>query len=65
MRLTTLPSACVQVTDRVCCVSVCARAQMLVDVLGVVVSVGASGTVKRKSDMSELARRDVTLADKR
>lgn len=34
-----------------------------VDVLGVVLAVGALGSVKRKSDAAELARRDVTLAD--
>ncbi|KAL6756722.1 replication protein A 70 kDa DNA-binding subunit [Haematococcus lacustris] len=35
-----------------------------VDVMGVVTAVSGLGTVKRKSDSSELARRDVTLADK-
>ncbi len=51
---------------RVCvCVYVCVCVQVPVDVMGVVVSVGSSGTVKRKSDSSELARRDITLADKR
>jgi len=34
-----------------------------VDVLGVVMQVGTLGTIKRKSDSTELARRDVTLAD--
>lgn len=39
--------------------------QMPVDVLAIVTSLGPLGTVKRKSDSSELARRDITLADKR
>jgi replication factor A1 len=39
--------------------------QVPVDVAGVVVSLGTFGTVKRKADNSELARRDVTLADQR
>lgn len=34
-----------------------------VDVLGAVLEVGALGSVKRKSDASELARRDITLGD--
>ncbi|KAI8470838.1 MAG: replication protein A 70 kDa DNA-binding subunit [Monoraphidium minutum] len=34
-----------------------------VDVLGVVLSLGSLGTVKRKADNSELPRRDVTLGD--
>ncbi len=36
-----------------------------VDVLAVVTTVGALGSVKRKTDMSEVARRDVTLVDSR
>jgi ssDNA-binding replication factor A large subunit len=32
-------------------------------VLGVITSVGLVGSVKRKSDNSDLTRRDVTLAD--
>lgn len=39
--------------------------QAMVNVLGVVQSVGAVGSVKRKSDMSELLRRDLTLVDQR
>ncbi|KXZ50509.1 hypothetical protein GPECTOR_16g684 [Gonium pectorale] len=35
----------------------------LVDVAGVVLSLGPLGTVKRKADSSELPRRDVTLGD--
>ena len=35
------------------------------DVVGIVVSCGALGTVKRKSDSTELVRRDITLADQR
>lgn len=34
-----------------------------VDILGVCTSVGSLGSVKRKSDASELSRRDVTLVD--
>lgn len=37
----------------------------LVDLLGVVINVGALGSVKRKSDQSELQRRDITLLDQR
>ena len=33
--------------------------------MGVVTSVGQLGSVKRKSDNSELSRRDVTLLDQR
>lgn len=36
----------------------------VVDVLGVVTSVGPIGSIKRKSTMEELIRRDVTLLDK-
>lgn len=39
--------------------------QMTVDVMGVVTQVAALGTVKRKADQSEIARRDVTIVDKR
>jgi hypothetical protein len=35
----------------------------LIDLVGVVTSVGAAGSIKRKSDSSELQRRDVTIAD--
>lgn len=35
------------------------------DLLGVVTNVGALGSVKRKSDQSELQRRDITLLDQR
>lgn len=48
------------------CVCVCARRPCLqapIDVLGVVTSVGLVGSVKRKSDNSDLTRRDITLAD--
>lgn len=38
--------------------------QALVSVMGVVMSAGPQGTVKRKSDSSEIARRDVTIMDK-
>ena len=34
-----------------------------VDIVGVVTAVGALGSVKRKTDATELARRDVTLVD--
>eukprot|EP00878_Enallax_costatus_P039208 GHUV01044768.1.p1 GENE.GHUV01044768.1~~GHUV01044768.1.p1 ORF type:complete len:587 (+),score=180.53 GHUV01044768.1:1086-2846(+) len=37
--------------------------KMPVDILGVVVSCGGLGTIKRKADQTELPRRDVTLAD--
>jgi replication factor A1 len=37
----------------------------LVDVVGLVTSIGALGSVKRSRDGSELARRDVTLVDQR
>jgi replication factor A1 len=36
-----------------------------VDVMGVVVALGPLGSVKRKSDNSDLQRRDVTLVDQR
>ena len=36
-----------------------------IDLLGVVTSVGPLGSVKRKSDNSELSRRDITLLDQR
>ncbi len=39
--------------------------QAMVNVLGVVQTTGAIGSVKRKSDMSELLRRDITLVDQR
>jgi len=35
----------------------------LIDLVGVVTAVGAAGSIKRKSDSSELQRRDVTIAD--
>lgn len=34
-----------------------------VDILGIVTSVGQLGTVKRKADSTELARRDITIVD--
>ncbi len=34
-----------------------------IDVIGVVTSVGATGSIKRKSDQQEVVRREVTLAD--
>ena len=37
--------------------------QAPVDVMGVVVGVGALGSIKRKSDNSDVQRRDVTLVD--
>lgn len=36
-----------------------------IDMMGVVTSVGQLGSVKRKSDNSELPRRDITLLDQR
>ena len=36
-----------------------------IDMMGVVTNVGQLGSVKRKSDSSELSRRDVTLLDQR
>lgn len=39
--------------------------QTPVDVLGVILSLGTLGSVKKKSDNTDLQRRDVTLADKR
>jgi hypothetical protein len=39
--------------------------QALVDVAGVVLEWGSQGSVKRKSDGTDLARRDVTLGDSR
>lgn len=36
-----------------------------IDMMGVVTSVGQLGSVKRKSDSSELSRRDITLLDQR
>ena len=35
-----------------------------VDICGIVTSVGSLGSVKRKSDSSELSRRDITLVDR-
>lgn len=45
--------------------SCCCSHQALVDLLGVVTTVGPLGSVKRKSDQSELQRRDITLLDSR
>jgi Replication protein A OB domain len=45
--------------------SACCLHQALVDLLGVVTTVGPLGSVKRKSDQSELQRRDITLLDSR
>jgi hypothetical protein len=39
--------------------------QMTVDVLGVLTAVAALGSVKRKTDNTELSRRDVTIVDQR
>lgn len=39
--------------------------QAPVDVLGMVLSVGPLGTIKRRADNSELQRRDVTIGDAR
>lgn len=39
--------------------------QAPVDVMGVVMAVGAAGTIKRKANNEEVWRRDVTLADNR
>jgi hypothetical protein len=38
---------------------------MTVDVVGVVTTAAALGSVKRKTDQSEISRRDVTLVDQR
>jgi len=35
----------------------------MIDVIGVVTSVGATGSIKRKADQQEVVRREVTLAD--
>ena len=37
----------------------------MADVVGVAISVGPLGSVKRKSDQAELTRREITLLDKR
>lgn len=39
--------------------------QVPVDIMGIVTSTGQLGSVKRKSDSSEVPRRDVTLVDQR
>ena len=39
--------------------------QAPVDIIGVVTAAGPLGSVKRKSDATELARRDITLTDQR
>lgn len=39
--------------------------QVPVDLIGIVTSTGPLGSVKRKSDSSEVPRRDVTLVDQR
>ena len=39
--------------------------QTNVDVIGIVKEVGAIGSIKRKTDGSDVARRDVTIVDKR
>ena len=39
--------------------------QASVDVLGVVTQAGPLGSVKRKSDSSEVPRRDITITDQR
>lgn len=36
-----------------------------IDIMGIVTQVGPLGSVKRKSDNSELSRRDITLLDQR
>lgn len=38
--------------------------KMTVDLLGIVISVGQLGSVKRKNDQSELSRRDITIVDR-
>lgn len=38
---------------------------MTVDLLGVVTKVDSLGSIKRKSDGSELSRRDLTILDQR
>ena len=47
------------VSPLLCCLTL----QRLFDVLAVVTTVGPLGSIKRKSDQSELIRRDVTLLD--
>ncbi len=39
--------------------------QMMVDLIGVVMDVKPLGSVKRKTDQTELSRRDITLVDQR
>lgn len=39
--------------------------QVPVSVMGVLSEIGSLGTVKRKSDNTEVSRRDVTIVDKR
>ena len=41
----------------------CAAAQVLVDVLGLVTSVGTMRSIKRKNDGTEFFCRDITIAD--
>lgn len=36
-----------------------------IDIMGIVTQVGPLGSVKRKSDNSELSRRDITMLDQR
>ena len=55
---------CVRERRRVSQVCVCVM-QAGIDMMGVVTNVGQLGSVKRKSDNSELSRRDITLLDQR
>lgn len=47
----------------ICQLAAFADKKATVDLLGVVVAAGTLGSVKRKSDSAELARRDLTLVD--
>lgn len=58
----TLVFPCCMTSARTVCVSVM---QAGIDLMGVVTDVGQLGSVKRKSDNSELSRRDITLLDTR
>ena len=39
--------------------------QVSVDIIGVVTQAGPVGSIKRKSDSSEVPRRDITITDQR
>lgn len=43
--------------------SIYSTSQAPVDVMGIIVGLGAPGSIKRKSDNSDVQRRDVTLVD--